>query len=278
MKKSSLLIIVSLLIGCFYVIPVLAQGTDANEITTLNAVIPDFQVNENAGSGGVSQLESSIAFDANGNFVITWRDQRNGDSDIYAQRYSHERIPLGINFKVNDDVSSSFQSLPVIAVDTNGTFLIIWRDNRNGDYDIYAQLYSYDGTKTGSNSKVNDDEGSARQGHPSVAVDQNGIFFVTWRDNRNGEDDIYAQRFLNDGSITGSNFEVYDDPDNTDQVNPSIAGNSSGNFVIAWRENRSVFNSNPKINAQRFLSDGTAVGSVFKVEDFQIKAGAVIIR
>ena len=57
-------------------------------LAMLNAIISDFQVNENAGPNGADQNAPSLSADGSGNFVMTWRDQRNGDDDIYAQRYS----------------------------------------------------------------------------------------------------------------------------------------------------------------------------------------------
>jgi len=70
--------------------------------TILNAQIQDFQVNENAGPQGEDQRHPSISVDSDGNFVIAWVDDRNGDPDIYAQRYANDGRLLGNNFKVND--------------------------------------------------------------------------------------------------------------------------------------------------------------------------------
>jgi hypothetical protein len=46
-------------------------------------------VNDDGGSS--YQLYPSIAMDGSGNFVITWEDERNGNSDIYAQFYKMVR-------------------------------------------------------------------------------------------------------------------------------------------------------------------------------------------
>jgi hypothetical protein len=125
----------------------------SDQVTTLNAIIPDFQVNENAGSDDIKQTRPSI--DGSDNFVITWQDNRDDDYNIYAQRYSSNGIALGANFKVNDDRGSADQGYPSISVDWNGNFVITWRDKRNSNYDIYAQRYSSDGKALGTNFKVN---------------------------------------------------------------------------------------------------------------------------
>ena len=168
---------------------------------TLSAIIPDFQVNENAGPSGADQDSPTICTDSSGNFVITWVDYRNSNYDIYAQRYTNNRTPLNSNFKVNDDLGIPTQRSPSICTDGIGNFVITWEDKRNGNFDIYAQRYSSDGSVMGPNFTVNDDQGGSRQESPSICTDGNGNFVITWRDFRNGFTNIYAQRFSSDGSI-----------------------------------------------------------------------------
>jgi hypothetical protein len=158
---------------------------------TYSQVIPDFQVNENV--YGSDQLYSFISVDSNGNFVITWADNRNDGFDIYAQLYSSDGTALGSNFKVNDSTGSGWMgrppfAMPSISTDSRGNFVITWPF----DLDIYAQRYSSDGTALGSEFKVNDDEGSAFQDRPSISIDSSGNFVITWTDERNDNFDIYA--------------------------------------------------------------------------------------
>ena len=193
-------------------------------------------------------------------------DDRNIDSDIYAQRYSKEGITMEKNFKINDDQVSAWQTRPSLSIDGEGNYVIAWEDNRFRDVDIYAQRYSYDGTALRTNFKVSDDQGSATQSFPSVSTDASGNFVITWWDERNGYGnwDIYAQRYSSDGTALGTNFRVNDDQGDTEQDFPSISIDSSGNFVIVWEDHR---NENFDIYAQRYSYDGTALGSNFIVND-----------
>ncbi|MGB5847987.1 MAG: hypothetical protein WBH40_05845, partial [Ignavibacteriaceae bacterium] len=224
----------------------------------VNAIIPDFQVNDDLGSEG--QGFSSISTDSGGNFVITWTDGRN-DDDIYAQRYSSDGTALGSNFKVNDDLGSERQWFSSISTDGSGNFVITWGDWRNGDSDIYAQRYSSDGNPLGTNFKVNDDLGSHWQDKCFVSADESGSFVIAWSDDyRNGEQDIYAQRYSSDGTALGSNFKVNDASGSVGgwpgPPPPSISTDGSGNFVITWTDGR----NDDDIYAQRYSSDGTALG------------------
>ncbi len=250
------------------------QSLSADEVTTLSAIIPDFQVNENAGPNGAYQGSPAISTDGSGNFVITWSDSRNGDSDIYAQRYASDGTALASNFKVNDDQVSASQGSPAISPDGSGNFVITWPDSRNGDSDIYAQRYASDGTALASNFRVNDDDGLTYQYvqyDPSISTDGSGNFVITWSDERNDwlQTDIYAQRYASDGTALASNFKVNDDQGSEDQGYPAISTDGSGSFVITWYDRR---NGDYDIYAQRYASDGTALASNFKVNDDQGRA------
>jgi hypothetical protein len=245
--------------------PPLFQSFNA-DITTLNAIIPDFQVNENAGPNEAIQKRTSITTDGNGNFVITWVDRRNGDEDIYAQRHSSDGSAIGINFKVNDDVGSDDQDHPSISSDDIGNFVVTWRIGHTRDADIYARRFSSDGSALGTTFKVNDTQGSAFQYSHSIFSDNSGSFVIMWDDNRNGDTDIYAQRYSNDGNVLGSNFKVNDTQGSASlwSTSPSISTDGTGNFVIVWHN---FLNGDYDIYAQRYASDGSAIGTNFKIND-----------
>ena len=63
-------------------------------INYTNAIIPDFQVNEDAGPNGSDLRWATVFTLDNGNFVITWRGF-NGGSDIYAQNFTSDFSMLG---------------------------------------------------------------------------------------------------------------------------------------------------------------------------------------
>jgi hypothetical protein len=216
--------------------------------------------------GGTSvQYNPAIAVDYNSNFVITWMDKRNGEWDIYTQRFSNSGAAMGSNFKVNEEPGNEEQADPGISIDSCGNFVIVWADEKSGDWDIYGQRYSADGTALGGNFKINDDAGFELQYWPACMGDKNGNIIVSWVDKRYNDDyDIYAQRFLQNGTPQGNNFKVSTDAGISLQLLPDIAIDENGNFIIAWEDKR---NGNWDIYAQRYLNDGTTVGNNFKMND-----------
>ncbi len=228
----------------------------------------NFRVNDDEGTS--EQYSPSVAMDKYGGFLICWEDGRNGywNGDIYAQRYSSSGDTLGSNFWVNDDQGISYQGAPSVAMDKYGGFLICWQDERNDDWDIYAQRYSSSGDTLGSNFQVNDDQGTSDQGYPSVAMNGDSGVLICWQDGRNGWDnrDIYAQRYNNSGDTLGGNFRVNDDQGTSEQGDPSVAMDGNGGFLICWQDER---NDDWDIYAQRYSSSGDTLGSNFLVNDDQ---------
>lgn len=211
-----------------------------------------------------STSRPAISSDDFGNFIVTWDHFTSGttDYDIYGQRYASDGTPIGNNFKVNDDSGNRPQSRPAVSTAGTGDFTIAWEDRRIWDSDIYAQQYVSDGTPIGNNFEVNDDTlSNADQGYPSMVVDNNGDFIITWHDYRDGRSDIYAQRISNSGTPIDTNFRVSADTLQNDQNFPDIASDDNDNFVIAW------IGGYDKIYAQRFSSDGMPLGNNFKVND-----------
>jgi len=222
----------------------------------------NFLVNDDAGTS--HQYSPSVAPDNAGNFVVCWHDKRNGDNDIYAQRYDASGIPQGANFRVNDDVGTSIQQSSSVALDDAGNFVVCWQDKRNGDYDIYAQRYDASGIPQGANFLVNDDVGAVHQYNPSVALDNAGNFVVCWEDKRNGDNDIYAQQYDASGIPQGANFRVNDDVGTTAQYGPSVAMDNAGNFVVCWWD---MMVDDGNIYAQRYDASGNPQGANFLVND-----------
>jgi len=71
-----------------------------------------------------------------------------------------------------------------------------------------------DGTPIGDSFQVNNDTGITNQTNPCVSVNGVGNFIITWVDRRNGNQDVYAQRYLSDGTPLGNNYRI----SNTDDM------------------------------------------------------------
>lgn len=217
-----------------------------------------------------NQFDSSIAMDADGDFVITWNsDGQDGSGfGIYAQRYNADGTEADAEFPVNTFTLGD-QDTPSVAMDADGDFIITWRsvDQDGNGLGIYAQRYNADGSKAGNEFIVNTTTAND-QDLPGIAMDADGDFVITWgsfgqEPNATASFGVYAQRYNADGSKAGNEFQV-----NTfttgSQSTPSIAMNAGGDFVIAWNSFEQDGNI-LGIFAQRYNADGITAGAEFAV-------------
>jgi hypothetical protein len=226
------------------------------------------RVNDDTGTN--DQLKPSMLKDQSGKFVVVWQDYRvNGypfNGDIMGQRFLADGTVQGANFKTNDDYGTETQGWQDIDCDDYGNFVVVWEDNRNGNYDIYAQRYHKSGTKLGSNFRVNDDAGASYQHNPRVTVDGTGNFIVVWYDNRSSRDDILAQRYNSSGVAQGTNFMVNENIKNEKHVMPDVACDYNGNFTVVWIDYRNgTYPANPDIYGKMFFADGSSRSGNFKI-------------
>ncbi len=202
-------------------------------------VVDDFQVNDDNNPGTFFQMAVDVDLNKSGMGVACWMDDRNGDIDVYAQRFDSNKNPLGKNFKVNDDLSTAYQGHPNVCVFNDGSFVICWIDLRNGnnDFDIYAQRFNSNGQPVGSNFRVNDDPAGAEQLHPAIDGAGDGFFVICWKDSRiyGNEGDIYAQRYDITGTAIDSNIAVnLGVNQELTQEHPDIAVQDNHAFIVCW--------------------------------------------
>jgi hypothetical protein len=106
------------------------------------------------------------------------------------------------------------------------------------------------------------------QSHPAVAVNPGGSMVVAWAgENQDGDGwGIFAQRFDSAGMPAGGEFQV-NTSTTGDQLNPAVAMDDAGNFVIAW-QTQHVYLTTFSIYAQRFDAAGAEVDGEFRVDAF----------
>jgi hypothetical protein len=99
---------------------------------------------------------------------------------------------------------------------------------------------------------------------PRIDVDSIGNFVIVWQNRGYDFIDCYFQRYNRNGEPQGGNVGVSDDTTNSSQAIPALSVDKTGNFVIAWLDNR---NGEYGIYCQRYGSNGELLGSNFKVND-----------
>lgn len=227
----------------------------------------EFRVNTSTLGG---QAEASIARDADGDTVIAWSEYREGYDilNVFAQRFSAAGVAQGAEFRVNTTTTNP-QSLPSVAMDAAGNFVIAWAGYGGpdaSDHGIFAQRFDAGGRPLKREFRINDQPINGVTGL-AMAMDPDGDFAVTW-DSADGDGSsygVFAQRFSASADRVGSQFRV-----NTytrdSQRDPAIAMSPDGAFTIVWSSDGQD-GSSRGIYGRRFRRNGVPIG-----RDFQINA------
>ena len=137
---------------------------------------------------------AQIVHDGNGGAIIAWRDARNGNSDIYAQRINSDGSTLWVLNGVSVCTVASNKLLVSMVSDGMNGVVIAWDDNRSGNYDIYAQRINSSGSTIWNASGVAICTKSNNQYINSVVSDGLSGAIIAWSDEGNYRSDMRTQR------------------------------------------------------------------------------------
>jgi hypothetical protein len=167
-------------------------------------------------------------------WIVIWQSDQAGNNNIYAKRYALNGTRLGNEIQVNANATHD-QINPTGISLVSGDWLIAWSGNSTGDYDIYAQRYAINGSRLGTEFRVNNNT-RGNQFITSIASFMTGEWVIAWVGNSTGNYQIYAQCYAANGSVLGNEFLVNAASTN-DYYNPTLTSFASGELVIAWIDN-----------------------------------------
>ena len=226
---------------------------------------PEFQVNtETLGY----QEYPSIARSVDGGFIIVWVSEET----VRAQRHAADGSRLGDELFVSDAIGHT--ETVDIGVDAAGDFTVVWGPGPvPGDgFGIGARRFASDGNAIGDAFLVNTYT-TGGQGRPTIAVEPTGDFIVVWDSwgtfgDDTSETSIQGQRFFDDGSLKGGQFQINSYTTNG-QSDPSAAIGEDGSFAITWY---SVLSGGSEalatIQLRRFDSNALPLGTDYQVSTF----------
>ncbi len=199
------------------------------------------------------QFFPTITTDGKDGGIVTWRDGRNGNYDIYAQRVDSNGDILWEENGTSVCIHEASQSNPTIVSDLNGGAIIVWGDTRNGSQDSYAQRINADGNILWEESGVSVCEEPNLQDDFTAISDGQGGVIVVWEDWRAGNQDIYAQKLSAEGTISWEQNGIAVFKGEGDQYDPAIISDGKGGAFIVWWD---ISTPDWNIFAQRIDSKG----------------------
>jgi subtilisin family serine protease len=244
------------------------QRFDANG----NPIGGEIQVNTYTAE---EQEYAAIAMDPAGNSVVVWQSKsqdRNRTYGVYLQRFDASGNKVGPESRVNTPVAG-YQEYPDVAMDANGNFVVVW-DHDAGvveTYGVHMRHYDATGTPLTGDIIVNSTIDGIQQ-RPSIAMAPTGEYVIVWTSNHpdlielgdTQNFEIFGQRFDASGNPVGGEFQI-----NTTtadyQVDPSVAMDDAGDFVVAWRHGTPYVPSFYTVYARRYDSEGVPLSGEFQV-------------
>lgn len=197
-----------------------------------------------------------LTTDGNDGVIVTWRDGRNGNYDIYGQRVDKNGnmvwTPDGIPICDQD----AAQGAPEIVTDMQGGAIIIWGDMRNGSQDSFAQRVDANGEKLWAPDGVSVCTEPTLQDDFTAISDGTGGVIVVWEDWRSGNQDIYIQRISSEGKAVWDHNGTAVFRGEGDQYDPVLISDGKGGAIIVWWD---ISTPDWNIFAQHIDSNGNTV-------------------
>ena len=144
---------------------------------------------------------------------------------------------------------------------SNGNFVVAWNcDNSGNGIDVCYRIFDSTGAPLTDDLIANTFKDNNQQNPVAYFLPDNlNRFIIVWesygQDSTDQSSGIFAQMFAINGAKIGKEFQV-----NTittgDQIQPAVAGEPNGNFVISWTDSNNIF-------IRRFGSNMKPIGEEF---------------
>jgi hypothetical protein len=198
-------------------------------------------------------------------FIAVWCGQgsASGQNDgVYAQIITSSHRRIGTNINVSDDLSFADRrgGTKVAGNQLFNECLVVWRQVTAGKNTIWGRLIDFHGTPLDSSFLVSDGPQLSDVWDVAVGTSASGEFMVVWSESIDTTWNIKMRTFLADGTAIDSVRQL----GVAGSIYPSvdISVGTDGRIVVVWEQWNGSYS---RLVAQRFLSDGVAIGGPFQL-------------
>ncbi len=164
---------------------------------------------------------------------------------------------------------------PQMSSDKRGHIYVVWRDDRNGKFDIYFH-YSKDYGVTWQTNDVRidtgDEPGANDSYDPRISSDENGHVYVTWVDYRNEKPGIYFN-YSSDYGVTWKTNDIRlnsgEEPGTNRSHDPQISSDENGHVYVTWESGQKRGYSSTDI----YLNYSDDYGKTWQTSDIRLNTG-----
>lgn len=149
---------------------------------------------------------------------------------------THVSAEVAFYEPINLSYTSGHAFAPSIDVGPDGEVYVAWHDNDPGNQDIFFAK-SLNNGKTYS-TPINVTENTGNSSFVDIAVADNGVIFLVWADNTEGDSDIYLSFSRDDGDSFVSPINITNSSVNS--IGSKLALDSRGRAYVLWSEDNQV--------------------------------------
>jgi hypothetical protein len=195
----------------------------------------------------------------NGDVVVAWKDDRNGNMDIFAQLLRSSGA-AGWTANGLPVCTAAYEQNQIRMIPYGiGGVILVWSDYRDlgsGYQQIYAQYIEGHGVPWWQTDGRTVGSAAASQYGPEILAAGNDAI-VAWNDRRSGENDIYMQKIDGDGdplwqsggiAVTNTGY----------QENPFMVTDGSNGAIAAWDDVE--YPEHEDVYVKKISSEGEIIG------------------
>ena len=202
----------------------------------------------------------SIAIDENSNVYIPWMD-----SGLNCVTFLEGNPDNWISVQINPDTLQPY-NFPKFYAKGTDTLFCAWLDKKSWPTTVLYFSRSFDHGLTFSAPVLVSSagiQGTYGQQGVSISVDNQGVIYLTWADDRTGDYDIYFSKSFDNGNIFTESQRVNNRVEGS-QPDAENSNNSSTGICVAWLERDSQQSNDiyfsRSIDAGSTFSNGILIG------------------
>jgi hypothetical protein len=160
---------------------------------------------------------------------VVWRDDRDGNDEIYYKSSADGGVSWGADTRLTNNPSGSYY--PCVSVSGQDVH-VVWQDYRDGNYEIYYKHSTNAGVSWGADTRLT--SYSSYSENPSVSISGQFVH-VVWRDQRDGNYEIYHKRSTDAGVSWGADTRLTNNPADSRYASVSVSGSV---VHVVWQDLR----------------------------------------
>jgi hypothetical protein len=159
----------------------------------------------------------------------------NSDEDLYYAVYNSSTRTMGAvqPLEVDPSYRSSF---PSVAATRDGVVNVVWADTRvGGKFQLFWRQF-VPGSGWTAAQQIVTTAGTAVATSPSLTADYDGHLHLVWRDNRDGNTEVYYKEY-----VPGAGWDAVDTRltvNSSVQLEPQVDADPAGNLYVVWTDSR----------------------------------------